>query len=136
MTYSARQREQIRARLQARLAQLRQQVDTDVSRNVQGQDLALQGGEPGDEGDRAVNASTMDLALGEAHRHADAAAQMLAALRRLDEDGDEEAAFGQCVQCGADIPVERMLAQPTAVRCFACQSQHEKTHQALEVHTL
>ena len=33
-----------------------------------------------------------------------------------------------CMQCGGDIPFERLQAQPTALRCIACQSEYEKTH--------
>lgn len=33
--------------------------------------------------------------------------------------------YGVCVECGEDIPGKRLLAQPTAVRCAACQSAAE-----------
>jgi RNA polymerase-binding protein DksA len=33
--------------------------------------------------------------------------------------------YGACVDCGADIPLERLRAYPTAVRCISCQSLHE-----------
>lgn len=136
MIYTPRQRELLHTQLESRLAELREQLGSDLSRNHQAEDLAMAADEPGDEADRSVNASNVDLSLSTAHRHADEAAQLQAAMRRLEEDGTEEAAFGQCVQCGADIPFARMLAQPTAVRCFACQSQHEKTHLAAEMPTL
>jgi RNA polymerase-binding transcription factor DksA len=35
---------------------------------------------------------------------------------------------GVCVDCGGAIPFERLQAQPTALRCIACQSAYEKTH--------
>lgn len=38
-----------------------------------------------------------------------------AALARLD-DGT----YGRCVDCGRSIPVARLRARPTAVRCVAC----------------
>jgi RNA polymerase-binding transcription factor DksA len=28
--------------------------------------------------------------------------------------------FGQCVECGADIPYQRLRALPTATTCYAC----------------
>ncbi|UIN23745.1 TraR/DksA family transcriptional regulator [Herbaspirillum frisingense] len=34
--------------------------------------------------------------------------------------------YGLCVDCGAEIEVERLLAYPTAKRCLACQQQHER----------
>jgi RNA polymerase-binding protein DksA len=36
--------------------------------------------------------------------------------------------YGVCVDCGGAIPFERLQAQPTALRCIACQSAYEKTH--------
>src|SRR5262245_24720689 len=38
--------------------------------------------------------------------------QIDAALRRMDQ-----AVYGQCVDCGADIPIERLEALPFAIRC-------------------
>ena len=38
--------------------------------------------------------------------------------------------YGECVDCGQAIPVERLKAQPTALRCVACQTAYEKTHPA------
>jgi RNA polymerase-binding transcription factor DksA len=32
------------------------------------------------------------------------------------------------VDCGTDIPVARLRAQPAALRCVACQGVHEKTY--------
>lgn len=34
--------------------------------------------------------------------------------------------YGICVDCGEDIPSERLLSQPVAVRCAACQDAAEK----------
>ena len=39
-----------------------------------------------------------------------------------------DGSYGVCMQCGGDIPFERLQAQPTALRCIACQSEYEKTH--------
>jgi DnaK suppressor protein len=33
--------------------------------------------------------------------------------------------YGLCVDCGEEIPRDRMLAQPTAIRCAACQTSAE-----------
>ncbi len=50
-----------------------------------------------------------------------------AALRRM-----ESADFGRCQDCGAPIPVARLIANPAAVRCIACQEIHEKTYAGQE----
>lgn len=41
------------------------------------------------------------------------------ALARLDEG-----TYGTCVDCGGQIPAERLEALPTAARCLACQARH------------
>ncbi|MDQ2639625.1 MAG: TraR/DksA family transcriptional regulator [Pseudomonadota bacterium] len=33
--------------------------------------------------------------------------------------------YGECVQCGAGIPRERLNVYPTAKRCLPCQQAHE-----------
>lgn len=46
--------------------------------------------------------------------------QVEQALRRLDEG-----VYGDCVECGAPIAFQHLLAQPMACRCVACQHIHE-----------
>lgn len=53
--------------------------------------------------------------------------------RELEEMQDTEAAleriktgvFGVCIDCGADIDRQRLLAYATAKRCIACQTRRE-----------
>ncbi|MDM0065054.1 TraR/DksA family transcriptional regulator [Variovorax sp. J31P207] len=33
--------------------------------------------------------------------------------------------YGLCIDCNEEIPLERLLAQPTAIRCAACQTKTE-----------
>ena len=42
----------------------------------------------------------------------------------------DDGSYGECIDCGKAIPVERLKAQPTAVRCVPCQTAYEKTHPA------
>lgn len=39
-----------------------------------------------------------------------------------------ENSYGQCDECGAEIPNERLLAYPGALRCITCQEQHERLY--------
>lgn len=48
------------------------------------------------------------------------------ALRRMDEGR-----YGECEDCGVDIPMARLEAQPTAVRCVPCQEKFEQQQQPL-----
>lgn len=43
------------------------------------------------------------------------------ARRRLHEPD-----FGLCEDCEAEIPYARLSANPTAIRCISCQTQHER----------
>jgi DnaK suppressor protein len=36
--------------------------------------------------------------------------------------------YGVCEDCGTEIPRARLLAQPTAIRCMACQAAVEARH--------
>ncbi len=33
--------------------------------------------------------------------------------------------YGTCVDCGTDVPVERLEAHPAAIRCTPCQAREE-----------
>ncbi len=48
-----------------------------------------------------------------------------AALQRL-----ERGAYGQCADCGADIPFDRLLVEPAALRCVGCASARERETRA------
>ena len=46
--------------------------------------------------------------------------EVLAALERLDAG-----TYGRCVDCGAELPDERLDARPEAARCMSCQQDLE-----------
>jgi phage/conjugal plasmid C-4 type zinc finger TraR family protein len=46
---------------------------------------------------------------------------VLAALARIDDNS-----YGQCVDCGNEIPEGRLEARPDAARCVACQAKYAK----------
>src|SRR5574337_327654 len=52
-------------------------------------------------------------------------ANVEAALARV-ADGS----YGECVDCGAEIPFARLLAYPAARRCVACQGAAEQRERA------
>jgi DnaK suppressor protein len=49
------------------------------------------------------------------------AAELLAIDQALQRIAD--GSYGLCLQCGAPIPTARLHAQPTAMRCVACQAR-------------
>ena len=64
------------------------------------------------------SARDLELALDE-HESAELRA-VEAALQRIGLGN-----YGQCVDCGVDIPVARLHAAPTAARCISCQEKIE-----------
>lgn len=38
--------------------------------------------------------------------------------------------YGECMDCGKDIPLARLQASPQALRCIACQEKREQTEAA------
>jgi DnaK suppressor protein len=65
----------------------------------------------------------VDLNYSEVERDAEELRRIQSALRRLND-----ATYGVCVDCGKDISLPRLKAEPTAVRCIECQEIYEKTH--------
>ena len=62
----------------------------------------------------------LDYTLEENSEHV--LAEIDAALRRI-EDGT----YGQCTNCGRQIPRERLEARPYATLCIDCQRQRERS---------
>jgi DnaK suppressor protein len=78
---------------------------------------------PADSGDQATGDALADLNLAIIDRHVREIRDIEATRARV-ADGS----FGGCIDCSGDIGFERLLAYPTAKRCFVCQRQHEKTY--------
>lgn len=51
-------------------------------------------------------------------------------LRAIDDARERMAAgrYGDCADCGREIPFARLEVQPFAERCVACQEKWERTH--------
>ena len=77
---------------------------------------------PADSGDQATGDALADLNLAIIDRHVREIRDIDATRVRI-----VAGSFGTCIDCRGDIGFERLLAYPTAKRCFVCQRQHEKT---------
>ena len=64
-----------------------------------------------------------DLQLANMDRHIEEIRAIDAALMRI-----ADRSYGSCVDCGAEIDMQRLQAYPTAKRCLDCQAMHEKTY--------
>ena len=85
----------------------------------------------GDAGDESVVRMMTDLHLQEAGRDLEELRDIDAALQRI-----ETKDYGDCQECGNEIGLPRLEAQPTATRCVECQSLHEKTYASKSTPTL
>ncbi|MEK8089403.1 TraR/DksA family transcriptional regulator [Thermithiobacillus plumbiphilus] len=73
-----------------------------------------------DVGDASVIDLTEDMTLERSVSEALELAEVQRALERMDR-GE----YGICVDCGDEIPVERLKVQPTATRDVVCQERFE-----------
>jgi RNA polymerase-binding protein DksA len=79
-------------------------------------------GEVPDFGDQATAASLADFDNAIARRHIEMVNAIDDALVRI-----RTRRFGRCVECDSPMEYARLKAFPTARRCVACQSLHERT---------
>ncbi len=110
------------AGLTSRHEALLEEVRDELEASENQQYVELIGRTPADTGDESVGDILADLNLGIIDRHIQEIRDIEAARARR-KDG----VYGTCIDCRSDIDFERLLAYPTAKRCFACQQQHEKT---------
>jgi DnaK suppressor protein len=75
----------------------------------------------GDFGDQSFASSESSLDLAEAGRDIAELQGIGAALAAINEG-----TYGYCVRCGDEIPLERLRAQPLALRCVSCQQRSER----------
>ena len=80
-------------------------------------------GRVNDLGDESVADLLADLGAAMVDRRVIEVRAIEATLKRL-ATGD----CGACVDCGADVPLERLTVCPTATRCISCQAIHELTY--------
>jgi RNA polymerase-binding transcription factor DksA len=68
----------------------------------------------------AARRSLADVDAAEEQRDRDELLEVDAALARLDQG-----VYGDCGECGEPIPLQRLMVQPAARRCAACQVAFE-----------
>ncbi len=109
----------LEAALTQRLHQLKSRLQTQLSglsRAEHAHEVLTQDGDdvPQRSSDREVDLAVTDIETKEL-------GAVSAALSRL-KTGE----YGVCVDCGADIPFDRLQAEPAALRCMACASARER----------
>ena len=120
-TLTDSQRAQLHQLLEQRKAQLLAElgdIQRDTLAAAAGQDGTEAPEDPRDRADRLAHHTVRDA---EATRDHDELVAVRAALARW-ADGS----LGECTDCGQPVGVARLLAQPAAARCIACQSKAER----------
>jgi len=116
------QQSKLDQRLEDRYKSLLEEVRDELEKSENQQYIELIGRTPADTGDESVGDALADLNLGIIDRHIQEIRDIEAAQARA-----RDRSYGICIDCRTDIDYERLLAYPTAKRCFDCQRQHEKT---------
>jgi RNA polymerase-binding transcription factor DksA len=115
---------QLASAIEERRAALREEIVRGVARG-RDESYAELAGTTHDSGDEALADLVADVGNAEVTRDLGELRELDAARRRI---GD--GVYGLCIDCGDDIPLERLRAQPGAGRCARCQTQHEKTYRS------
>lgn len=108
--------------LQTRLQQLAMDIHDELLDSDEQTYIEL-AGEVHDLEEASLADLLVDVQLAEIDRHLHEVRDIEAALDRM-----REGRYGTCSDCGDAIALERLTAQPTALRCQPCQSAFERTH--------
>ncbi len=123
MAFRRTQISELNTKLDERYESLLEEVRSELERSENHQYVELIGRTPADIGDQSVADALADLELGIIDRHIQEIRDIDAAKARI-----KDRTFAICTACGGEIDFERLLAYPTAKRCFACQQQRERTY--------
>ncbi len=112
-----------RALLLADLELRRKQLSDQLAEHLHGQSRADRAAEVAtqDADDAPQRVPERELAMSLTDRERHELETVSAALRRLQTDE-----YGVCTDCGAEIPFDRLKAEPWALRCVACESKFEQ----------
>jgi len=113
----------IRAALEEQRANLLHGLKAALEESGQTQYAAVLGKSSGDSADEALAVTLGNLSAARMDHEVRALQAMEDAAGRMDSPD-----FGICEDCGANIPAARLIANPTATRCVACQERHEHTY--------
>lgn len=112
--------DQLRGMLEQRGAALRQDILRETGAQDNYNDIASELADPGDQSFADLS---VDLGNAAVARDVTELRSIEAARQRM-----ELGTYGDCVDCGMEIPYARLQAQPMADRCAPCQEAYEKTH--------
>ncbi len=116
------QRDDLRARLDRREAELGEEIRDKgpEAEPPSSRDPHNQVEDPGEQGEQRIRDAVTQA---EQERDVDELRQIAAAKERM-----ARGEYGICIDCGVEIALARLQAQPAAARCLPCQQRYEQTH--------
>ena len=130
MPLTAEKLKALRSTLEKRRTALIAELEDDAAR-VRAEPFAALAGESPDAGDESVADAIADTDQADLNRDLGELRAVEAALDRFEVNR-----YGFCKECGVEIPLARLEANPAASRCAACQGRHEKTFRGTKPATL
>ena len=121
MALTAQQTDELKRLIGKRLQVLMNELRADAAK-ARGESFREIAGPAPDAGDESVAALIADLDQADLSRDLGELRGLEAARIRL-----ANGSYGTCVDCGGEIGIERLRAEPGAQRCIRCQGLHEKT---------
>jgi DnaK suppressor protein len=117
------QLEQLNKKLNEQYQALLREVRDELENSGNQHRIDLLNSEPGDSGDESLANALADFNLTTLDRHIEGVRDVEAAFQRM-RSGE----YGVCIDCGDDIPFNRLQAYPTAKRCIVCQEKREREY--------
>jgi RNA polymerase-binding protein DksA len=117
------QLEELNQKLNKQYQALLREVREELANSGNQHRIDLLNQEPGDSGDESLATALADFNLSTLNRHIAGLRDIEAAFQRI-KSGE----YGACIDCGEDVPFNRLEAYPTAKRCIVCQEQREKLY--------
>jgi len=111
-------RKKLNDRYQVLLTEVQDELNGRGNHNLEGLNPGT-----GDAGDESVADLIADLGATMVDRQIQEMREIEAARARIN-DGT----YGECIDCGSEIPFERLAAYPTALRDVPCQNQYERNY--------
>jgi len=117
------QLEQFLGKLNAREAQLGREIRTIHQDETESPSAADRQAQVEDFGERGEHRLRDEVRFAEKERDIDELLAIAAAKERM-----TRGVYGECIDCGVDIPLARLEVSPASARCLACQEKFEQTH--------
>jgi len=117
------QLEQFLATLNAREAELGREVRTINEDDADAPPVADRHAQVEDFGERGEHRLRAEVRYAEKERDIDELLAVAAAKERI-----ARGVYGECIDCGVDIPLARLQVSPASARCLPCQEKFEQTH--------